>query len=116
MQVNQYAMLLACVSKGHSQYCFVRLMEGMDVNGQCMVNDYDCPLLSLSSQIVTVAPSAVHTAVSVMHECTSTCLFDNSNTRQTLEREDIHTIHMHLSYTHDWTNTFYCLNIYCMNQ
>ena len=107
-------MLLACISKGHLQYCIVRLMERMDVNGQCMVNDYDCPLLLFSSQIVTIVPSAVQAAVSVMHECTSSCYFKKQNTCRRIEREDIDTIH--LSYIHDWSNPFYCLNIYCMNQ
>ena len=86
----------------------------MDENGQSLVNNYDCPLLFLLFQTVTIIPPAVQAAVSVMHECTNSCYFNKQNTCRHIEREDIDIIHF--SYIYDWSNPFHFLNIYCMNQ
>ena len=97
--------------EGNSLFCLVREMETMDMNGEPLTNESDCPLLS---RVVAVSPVAVQAAVSIIHECNTSCVFNQCCTRWRVKREDIEVTK--LTFQHDWTNSFYCLNIYCMNQ
>ena len=94
-----------------TQASFVRLFEDMKTGTQLMLNDFDCPLMTLTNTIVGIDPTDIASEVSIMHECTDTCKFIASG-RRIVERELIQT--NTLSYVHDWTNKWYCLNIYCM--
>ena len=86
------------------------------VNNEPLQNDLECPLLTLTNTIIAVSPISVLTEVSIMHECNTTCVFESSGPSSAIEveREIIET--NRLSYIHDLTNNWYCLNIFCMNQ
>ena len=102
-----------CVSKGLSTFCLVRELETIDLNGEPVTNDYNCPLLSLTPRVVTINSHHVEKAVSIIHECNASCIFVECPSTHRVEREDIEV--EKLTFQHDWTNSFYCLNIYCMN-
>jgi len=102
-----------CISKGQSHFCLVREMEAMDLNGEPLTNDYNCPLLSLTPRVVSISSDSVKKAVSIIHECNTSCVFVECQSTCRVEREDIEIDK--LTFRHDWTNLFYCLNIYCMN-
>jgi len=114
MQVWQYAMLLFSVASKDTTLCFVRLLERMDINGEDVINEYECPLFMLTPHIVAIPSSNVQTYVSFIYQCSSSCTFVQSTMGRTVEHETINT--RHLTYKHDWTNTLYCLNVYCTNQ
>ena len=42
-------------------------------DGQPLVNSFDCPLYYLSRKLFTVDSSAIVRAVSMVHECGSSC-------------------------------------------
>ena len=61
-------------STGDSDYCMVRTLQCMDVLGQQIMNEYDCPLLSMTNLLCCIPSTPVNHAVSVAHECTDSCL------------------------------------------
>ena len=44
----------------------------MEFNGHPLVNEYDCPLLTLTDTISSVSPSAITMEV-FLHACTESC-------------------------------------------
>ena len=94
--------------------CFIRGLEAMvSPLGTSILNEFDCPLLSLSHTIFTVNSTGIKKAVSVVHNCTDTCRFIDMECSRHVEREDV-TI-KRLEYKHDYSeNLMFCLNIYCM--
>ena len=81
-----------------------------------LTNEYECPLLTLTNTLTGINPADIVTEISVMHECTDSCKFVDNGPLNVLqiERENIRT--NRLMYVHDWTNKWYCLNIYCMHK
>ena len=53
-----------------------------------MVNDYDCPLLTLTANITIISSSIVIQSVSIVHECTSTGVFTTLPYICTVERAE----------------------------
>ncbi len=96
--------------------CLVQKFEGIVLNGQPIVNEYDCPLLTLTDTITGVYPVDILLETSIVHECTATCEFVSNGPLNVLqvERETIPT--NRFVYMHDWTNKLYCFNVYCMTQ
>ena len=76
----------------------------MELNGDVMINDYDCPLLTLTANITIISSSIVIQSVSIVHECTATCVFTTLPNICTVERERIELTQ--LIFKHDWTNMF----------
>lgn len=109
----KYGLLLLCIAKGQSWFCLVQVFELLEMHGVPLTNNYDCPLLELTSHVKTITPATIVSPVSIVHECTDSCVFVNSNTRRRVERCDI--VVNKLVFQHDSSNTLYCLNIYCMN-
>ena len=109
----QYGVLLLCAAKGGSWFCLVQEFEEMQVDGIPITNDYDCPLLNLTSCVRSITPLAIARSVSIVHECTNSCSFVQCQTRQRVERCSV-LVHK-LAFQHDFSNTLYGLNIYCMN-
>lgn len=68
--------------------CLLRPFEEVTVNDDPLKNDIDCPLLNFTNTIVAVSPMDIKTEVSIMHECNTTCTFDNSGVIE-VERESI---------------------------
>ena len=65
--------------------------------------------------LCVIPSSSVCTAVSVVHKCTTTCLFVEITASAVVEGCD--TSVNRLVFAHDWTNTvyMYCNNIDCLN-
>ena len=78
-------------------------------DGQRRVNEYDCPLMELSSALLATIYNDLCLFV---HQCTGTCLFKETgasirNVEREIVQEDT------LIFKHDWNNTMYCYNVYC---
>ena len=84
----------------------------MDVNGEPIQNEFDCPLLSFTNLIYCIPSNFVKHSVSVVHECSHTCMYISALTSKKVEHEGVDV--SELVFTHDWSNNLYCLNIYCM--
>ena len=88
-------------------FCVVQLLEHMDCSGVQVCNEYGCPLLSLFQ---FVPSDCISHSVSVVHECSSTCVFRRINTTTIVERK-----HVKSCFVHDLSNNLYALNVYCMH-
>ena len=52
------------------KYCLIQLFEEMVGSfGEAILNDIDCPLLTLTKQLLLVPPSTLVCAVSICHQC-----------------------------------------------
>ena len=109
----KYGLLLLCAAKDQSWFCLVQEFEQLQVHGMPLTNSYDCPLLELTSYVKAITPATIISPVSIVHECTDSCVFVNSSTRQRVERSDM--IVNKLVFQHASSNTLFCLNIYCMH-
>ena len=49
----------------------IQTFDCMEFNGHPLVNEYDCPLLTL--MVSSVSPSAITMEVSILHACTESC-------------------------------------------
>ena len=109
----QYGELLLCFSSTGQAYCLVRLVEQLELpTGAPILNTFECPLLSLSSNIGMVSASNIRQAVSVVHECGTSCTFKNVIKTRNVEREQVD--QQKLTFVHDYSNLMFCLNVYCM--
>lgn len=84
----------------------------MDALGEHIVNEFDCPLMTMSNILYCIPSKWILHAVSIVHECSNTCLYSTTTTSERVEQIDIQT--SKLTLTHDWTNKIFCFNIYCM--
>ena len=79
---------------------------------QLILNNYDCPLLELTKAVFSTPGSNVRRAVSVVHECTTSCHIQEERTSRNIERENITCDR--LEFQHDFTNLMYSYNVCCM--
>eukprot|EP00731_Ephydatia_muelleri_P004904 Em0002g1080a len=100
----QYGILHACfMERSGLTYCLIQLFEEMVGSfGEPILNDIDCPLLTLTKQLLLVPPSTLVCAVSICHQCSSSCTLKEQSNGQLL-------------FKHDWNNDMYAYNIYCMS-
>ena len=70
-----------------------------------------CPLLTLTKVLWVLSPTAIVRAVSVIHQCTSTCVADFMRVATRTERQRITENTLRLK--HDRSNTMYCYSVYC---
>ena len=95
---------------GESSYCIIQLLEPETAIPQgCILDEFDCPLLTMVD-FFCVIPStsvctAVCTAVSVVHKCTTTCFEKTASAVVEGCDSSINS----LVFVHDWTNTVYCM-------
>ena len=76
-------------------YCLIQLFKEMVGSfGEAILNDIDCPHLTLTKQLLLVPPSALVCAVSICHQCSSSCTLKEQSNRQLL-------------FKHDWNNDMY---------
>ena len=95
--------------------CLIQVMEPMTaLEGDAICNELGCPLLTLTKTIRAVHPNCVLSSVSIVHQCTESCIFVEMFSTACEERESV--LRKSLVYQHDWTNDLYCLNIFCTNQ
>ena len=109
----KYGQLMTCARTVDGRMsCFIRGLEEMvSPLGAPILNEFDCPLLSLSHTIFTVYSTSIKKAVSIVHNCTDTCQFIDMECPRHVEREDV-TI-KRLEYKHDFFgNPMFCLNVY----
>ena len=57
--------------------CVVRGLQCLESAGIQITNDIDCPLLLLSKTVFTTRSTSILRAVSIVHECSGTCVFVN---------------------------------------
>eukprot|EP00731_Ephydatia_muelleri_P021864 Em0014g455a len=110
----KYGQLLTTIKSeaGHT-YCLVQGFEAVEQpDGQPLVNSFDCPLYYLSRKLFTVDSSAIVRAVSMVHECGSSCKLQDAELFQNVEREEMATMQCVLK--HDWTLPLFCYNVYCI--
>ena len=91
-------------------YSLVQSLQSMDLFGETVSNEYDCPLYSLSKLIYCIPSKHVCHSVSVVHECTNTCTFVTKLVPKKLEHEDVNI--SSLIFEHNWSNNMYCHNLY----
>ena len=75
-----------------------------------MLNEYDCPLLELSKRILC---HSIQSPVSVVHECSTSCVVQEGSSAESMEREKV-IVSEGLVLSHDWTNRIYCYNVFCV--
>ena len=85
----------------------------MDSFGENIVDEFECPLLSMTETIYCVQSVHISHSVSVIHQCTRTCKFTTRLASKTIEHEKISS--SELCYQHDKKNRMYSLNVYCLN-
>lgn len=109
-------ILVACFTKrdSGSKHCILQLYEPMNSHGIHVLNEYDCPLYFLTSTFLCVQSSCIISSVSFFHECSPSCTFTRTDSYCQIERETVST--HKLVYRHDYNNSLYFLNIYCMHQ
>jgi hypothetical protein len=90
---TKYGILLACCkTEDGRSVCIVRGLETLEMPpGSPIMNEYDCPLLSLTRTIMAVKPLEILRAVSIVHQCTESCRFIEKESARNVEREDIAT-------------------------
>ena len=96
-----------------NNYCLVQLFEKVTDGSQSLLNEQNCPLLFLLKVLKVVPSQSIMSTVSIIHQCGDSCKFCDATTySRKVEREDIEVDGLVLK--HDWTNTMFCLNVYCM--
>ena len=98
----KFGVLLSCVKleKDNSSLCIVReLKEQHHSDGSVILNEFDCPILTLTTELFFIPSTFVYSSVSVPHVCTSNCSFTFDFT----------------CYNHDFSNLLFCYNIYCIS-
>ena len=58
-------------------------------NGQPLLNEYECPLFTLSRTLFTVDSRRILKAISMVHECGNHCKFETAVILNTVEREQV---------------------------
>ena len=88
---------------GESSYYIIQLLEPETAIPQgCILDEFDCPLLTMVDFFCVIPSSSVCTAVSVVHKCTRTCSFVEKTASAVVEGCD--TSVNRLVFVHDWTN------------
>ena len=106
-----HGRLLGCFSMFGSRYCLVRLSEAITTDEATVLTVHLSTLLTL----FIVCPSTfVSHSVSIVHQCTDSCKISRRDTIYQVEQEQLEL--PSLVYTHDWSNTMYCLNVYFMSE
>ncbi len=109
----KYGLLLCCKTADGRVVCLLQGFETLESPlGEPLLNEYDCPLLSLTRTVIAVPAVHVRKATSIVHECTETCCFVNIVHYRNVEREQVP--QSSLVYQNDFSNCMYCLNVYCM--
>ena len=86
VDVGTLAACFTAVQEGTS-YCMVQLFQPMDSAGTPLHNEFDCPLLQLTNVFYCVPSDCINMSVSVIHECTNSCVFQHQDRLRRYERE-----------------------------
>ncbi|KAL5474420.1 hypothetical protein EMCRGX_G026364 [Ephydatia muelleri] len=76
----KYGQLLTTIKlKSGRTLCLVQGFLAMQLpNGQPLLNDYECPLFTLSRTLFSVDSTRIQKAISMVHECGNHCKFERS--------------------------------------
>ena len=110
----KYGVLLTTYQLATGQtFCIVQgVEEFMLHNGTAIMNQFDCPVLNLTKSIITTESANIKRAVSFVHECSASCVYKEVTSVHNVEREEA--VQKELILQHDYSNTSYCLNVYCI--
>lgn len=89
----KFCVLLACFSHVESgkEFCLVRhLQEQTDPVGEPILNEFECPLLLLTSCLYLVSTTCIVSPISIVHSSDSMCKFVECITNRVTERELFH--------------------------
>ena len=109
----EYGFLRGCCKSGVDSFCVIQQLHQVECVGRPITNEQNCPLFELGRHSHLIVASAIRSAVSFVHECSSDCILEMATSTVTVEREIVDT-HC-LRYKHHYDNRFFCLNIYCIN-
>ena len=84
----------------------------MDGDNTYIVNEFDCPILLLTTDVYCVRPAQIQSVISIVHMCGTTCTSETVAIPAQIEREQIST--SKLFFNHDLSNHLFCFNIYCI--
>ena len=96
-------------------FCVIQQLFQVECGGRPITNEQNCPLLELGCHSHLIVASAILSAVSVVHECSSDCVLEMATSTVTLEREMVDTHRLQYKHNYMYDNRFFCLNIYCIN-
>ena len=96
-------------SRNH--FCLVRHLDELkDVNGEPIVNEFECPLLQLKPDLYLIPTTSIISPISIVHSCDSSCTFINSTTERHIEREPVDI--QKLTFCHNLMNYIYLLQYF----
>ena len=88
-------------------------MECVELSGLPIVDHTDCPLIDQTERYEICPSATIRGPISIVHACGSSCVI-SYETPLNIERETV-TVTSVKTVKHDFKNTLYLLNIYCMN-
>ena len=108
----RYALLMAVykTATGATLCLLQGFLSLLTSTGEQLLNEFDCPLLELTKTLFTVPGGNIRKVI-IVHECTNTCVLAEKAAGQTVDRE--HLGCNQLTFVHDWSNYFYCYNVFC---
>ena len=89
-----YGILLAVFKLQDSTYCLVQGLQSF--GGTPFVNEYDCPQLDLTTTIFIIPGKNIKRAVSIAHECDTSCCFKQTETVENVERQE-HNLYLNMT-------------------
>ena len=79
---------------------------------QPILNEFDCPLLTLTKTICCISCDKIYSAVSIVHMCDDSCELRTTTVTRHIERESV-SLDNQLCLVHYLSNKMFCLNVYC---
>ena len=95
-----------CIVQSNERVSGVSSQSTEDANK----NELECPLLLQSKMFVMLESEAIQNTVSLVHQCSRTCSFQNKAVHRTIERKDVQVSSIFV-YSHAWKNNLLCSNI-----
>ena len=86
---TQYSVLVACftVSRTGTNYCLLNRFYPVLLNTEQAINDNERPLYTLSNNLVAATSNSIDNVVSFVHECNSSCTFQQCEVQRRCEHE-----------------------------
>ena len=105
-------LFLGSFHSEQSAFCLCRYLEPVLSGMDPVLNEWGCPLLTLTNVIRCIPSATVNCAVSIVHECDSQCVLAEHVTTSRIERELV--TQKKTVFVHNTSNNLYCFNIFCM--
>ena len=95
----------------NDSYIIVNTMECLKLGDLPIINHIDCPLIEQTERYELLPSTNIHGPISIVHACGNSCVISNNEVN--IEREAV--VVTSFKTKHDFKNTLYVINIYCMN-